>query len=110
MLWIQILLLCFFGFASGKAIVRYRAGDMGFSGVLFWLVFWMAGAVVVIWPNATFYFANILGIGRGADLIVYAGLALVFFLVFRLMATVERQKKEITELARRIALGDTKNN
>jgi hypothetical protein len=75
MLWIQIILLAFFGFASGKAIVRYRAGDMGLSGIFFWLLFWIAGAVVVIWPDATFYFANILGIGRGADLIVYAGLA-----------------------------------
>lgn len=106
MLWMQIILLMFFGFASGKAIVRYRAGDMGFSGVFFWLLFWVAGAIVVIWPDATFYFAKIFGIGRGADLIVYAGLALVFFLVFRLMATVERQKKEITELTRRIALKD----
>lgn len=71
---------------------------------MFWIVFWLAAAAVVIWPDSTFYFSNKLGIGRGADLIVYLALAIIFFLIFRLTALLEKQKREITELTRAIAL------
>lgn len=101
---IQLLLLAFFLFAALKAVWRYRSGDIGGAGLAYWLLFWAAAAVIVSWPDATFYFAGKLGIGRGADLVVYLALALLFFLIFRLMVSVERQKKEITELTRMNAL------
>lgn len=106
MLLIQIFLVALFVLAIVKAGLRWRAGDLSIQGLLYWIVFWLAAAVVVIKPDATFYFAKMLGIGRGADLVVYLALVLLFFLVFRLMTTVERQKKEITELTRAVALRD----
>ena len=105
---IQILLLAFFLFAALKAVWRYRLGDVSGAGLVYWLLFWAAAAVIVAWPDATFYFAKKLGIGRGADLVVYLALVLLFFLVFRLMAASERQKNEITELVRLQALKDIK--
>lgn len=101
---IQILLLIFFAFAALKALAQFRSGDIRLLGFIYWLAFWFAAAGIVIWPDATFVIANKLGIGRGADLVVYLALVILFFSVFRLMAGVERQKREITELTRTLAL------
>ena len=105
---IQLLLLAFFLFAALKAVWRYRSGDIGGAGLVYWVLFWAAAGVIVAWPDATFYFAKKLGIGRGSDLVVYLSLVLLFFLVFRLMVSFERQKKEVTELTRLQALKNIK--
>lgn len=106
----QILLAiaCLSGALS--AIVRFKRGDVAFTGMIMWLLFWAAAAVVVIWPDATFYFSKKLGIGRGADLIVYLALVLLFFLVFRLVVSVEKQRREITKLTRLITLNKIEDN
>lgn len=104
MLLIQILLLVFFAFAVIKAIMRWLSRDINLINLVYWIIFWSAAAVIVIWPDATFYLAKILGIGRGADLIVYVSLVIIFFLIFKLMATQEKQRREITEMTRALSL------
>ncbi len=104
MMLIQILLLIFFAFAIAKAIARWLNRDITLGNLFYWIIFWLAAAVIVIWPDATFYLARILGIGRGADLVVYVSLVIIFFLIFRLMINQEKQKREITRLTREIAL------
>jgi small membrane protein len=101
---IQIFLVLFFFFAILKVAGRYRAGDIPLSAAVAWIIFWLAAAVIVIIPNSTAYFAKIFGIGRGADLVVYLSLALLFFIIFRLMVKVEKLNKEITVLVRQMAL------
>jgi len=101
---IQIFLVLFFFFAIIKVAGRYRAGDLSLSAAIAWAVFWIGAAVIVIAPNSTAYFAKIFGIGRGADLVVYLSLALLFFIIFRLMVKVEKLNKEITLLVRQLAL------
>jgi hypothetical protein len=107
---IQIVLIIFFLFAFSRVIMRWRSQELSFGALFLWSVFWIVAGIVVVTPNITFYFAHLVGIGRGADLVVYGSLAVLFFIVFRLMVTVERQKREITKLTRRIALGDQENN
>ena len=109
MLAIQILLVVFFLFALIKVIGRFRMGDLSKAGLVWWSLFWVAAAVVVILPNSTAYFAKLVGIGRGADLVVYLSLASVFFILFKLMMKIELLNKDITKLTRKIAL-DEKNN
>jgi len=104
MIVIQILLVALFALAVVKAVFRFRAGDLSVSGLLYWVIFWFTAAAIVVVPDSTFYFAKMLGIGRGSDLVVYLALVLLFFLVFKLMTVTERQKKEITELTRQAAL------
>lgn len=101
---IQILLLAFFIFAVIIAFLRFRSNDIKFLTFLYWLIFWLVSSAIVIVPDATFYFANKLGVGRGSDLIVYVSLVIIFFLIFKNMAMTEKHKKEITELTRIIAL------
>jgi hypothetical protein len=72
--------------------------------MVLWLVFWLAGIVVVIVPDATFRVARVLGVQRGADVVIYGAMALVFFLVFRMLLKIERLQREITILNREISL------
>ncbi len=106
---IQILLTAFFLFALVKVIGRFRAGDLTKAGLVWWSLFWVAAAVVVLLPNSTAYFAKLVGIGRGADLVVYVSLAGIFFIIFRLMMKIELLNKDITKLTRKIALKDDKD-
>ena len=110
MLIIQIVLTLFFLFALVKVIGRWRAGDLSKGALVWWCLFWVAAGVVVLLPNSTAYFAKLAGIGRGADLVVYLSLAVIFFIIFRLMIKIEMLSKDITKLARKIALDEKKDN
>ena len=109
MMLIQIVLLVFFLFAIAKVVGRWHAKELSLGALIMWLLFWLVAGIVVLMPNLTSYFAKLAGIGRGADLVVYVSLALLFFVVFRLMVTVERLKRDVTKLTRSVALDD-KNN
>ena len=109
MMVIQILLVIFFLFALIKVVGRFRAGDLSKGGLVWWSLFWVVAGVVVMLPNSTAYFAKLVGIGRGADLVVYVSLVAIFFMVFRLMMKVEMLNKDITKLTRKIALKDDKD-
>jgi hypothetical protein len=85
------------------------AGDLTKAGLVWWFLFWVAAAVVVLLPNSTAYFAKLVGIGRGADLVVYISLAGIFFIIFRLMIKIESLNKDITKLTRKIALNESAN-
>lgn len=104
MLTIQILLLFFFFFAILKIGGRWRGGEITGRGAILWVIFWLLAAVVALEPDATFYLARAVGIGRGADLVVYLALTLIFFLLFRIIVKVEKINRDITKLTRRMAL------
>ena len=103
---IQILLVVFFLFALIKVIGRWRAGDLSLAGLIGWTMFWVVAGVVALLPNSTAQLAKIVGIGRGADLVVYVALAGLFFLIFKLMVKIELLNKDITKLTRKIALSE----
>ncbi len=103
---IQILLILFFLLAIIKVIRRYQGGDLTRRAAFIWILFWVLAGVVVALPDSTFYLAHMLGVGRGADAIVYIALAGLFFLVFRLMVRVERLTKDITRFVRHEALAE----
>lgn len=111
MLIIQILLLLFFLIAIIKVIGRYRTGEISVRGAILWIIFWLLAGVVVVIPNSTFYLARAVGIGRGADLVVYTALALIFFILFRIIVKIEKINRDITKLTRKAALDEkvTKN-
>jgi len=110
MFLIQIVLLLLCLLAIIKVVARYRAGDIVGGWLVFWLVFWILVGVVAYWPDSTMYFARFLGVGRGADVVVYLALALLFFLFFKLMVRVEKIDKNITKIIRKIALDDKFSN
>lgn len=103
---IQILLAIFFFFALIKTRNRFQAGELTKKDAMLWSVFWAAAIIVVLLPNSTARVAELVGIGRGADLVVYVALAGIFFIIFRLMVRIETLNKDITTLTRKISLND----
>ncbi len=101
---IKALLLLFIIFVVGRVISRWRGQDVRTSELILWLVFWIATAGVVIWPQVTDPVARYVGIGRGADLLVYVSVLVLFFLAFRLLAAVHRIERDITTITRAVAL------
>lgn len=106
MLLIQIILIVFFLLAIVNTFLRFRSNQLNMTGLLFWLLFWILAAVVAVLPNSTNYFASLVGVGRGADLVVYISLALLFFLTFNFYVRLERANREITKLTRALTLKD----
>ena len=70
---------------------------------LFVLAFFGGGIVFILQPDLTTMIANLVGIGRGADLIFYLSTLFLFFLCFnyhvRFMALEERLTRIVRELA-----------
>jgi len=65
--------------------------------------------VFLTWmPDLSSKFANFLGIGRGADLIFYLWIVLSMLALVSLYITINRQDKQITQLARALALYEAK--
>lgn len=104
---IQIVLILFVLFAIATALFRGRKKR---GGVL-WTVFWLCVGVVVLVPGVTTRIAEFLGVGRGADLVLYGGMVLVFYILFRGFVRIEAMESTITKLVQHIALTNvTKKN
>lgn len=72
---------------------------------LFWIVLWLAVGTAVLLPRLTSFLAAYLGVGRGADLVVYGSLIFIFYMIFRIFARQERMEKDISKIVEEIAKG-----
>jgi hypothetical protein len=87
-----------------SVLYRFLRKELIGSSVVFWLVCWLLLGVFAIMPNATSHVAQFFGVGRGVDIVVYAALIVLFFLVFRCLIALEKMRREITILVRDNAL------
>lgn len=102
--FIQAALVIFFFFAIIKVVARFRTGDLSKKDAIVWVFFWIIASGIVLVPNSTARVAELFGIGRGADLVVYVALAGLFFIIFRLMVKIEMLNKDVTTLTRQVSL------
>jgi small membrane protein len=100
----QLLLLAFVLAALAKVLHSYKQRRMAPLDFLFWGLVWIGTASIIIFPNATSPLAHLLGIGRGADLIMYLSLLISCYLIFRLYVALARLEQAITALVRALAL------
>ena len=77
---------------------------------LFWFLIWGAALVGISLPATTTKIAQIFGVGRGVDIIVYISLVLLFYLVFRIYVIIEDLRHEVTSIVREIALSNSPKN
>jgi hypothetical protein len=69
-----------------------------------WMFFWLIVGVIVWMPNLTNIIATNLGIGRGADLIFYFSILILFFLIFKIYIKIEKIERNITKIVRKDSL------
>lgn len=101
---IQVVLILFAGFALSRVVMRFRAGGLPIGHLLVWCLFWLGVIVVALWPAATSAIARALGVGRGADVVLYLALVALFYLSFRMFGKIEDLERQITRVVRAAAL------
>jgi len=104
----QILFFIFFLAAEYSVYRRLKNGELRRGDGMFWSVFWLCALFVVLYPSSTSIIAGYLGIGRGADMIVYVALSGIFFLLFRQSIIIESLRRDLTRVVRDKALKDLK--
>jgi hypothetical protein len=101
---IQFVLLAVIALMLLHAISQNRRSEIGPLQLAVWLAIWIGGAVVVLFPDFSTILANRLGVGRGADLVMYVSIPVLFYTVFRLRIRTERLSRDLTDLTRALAL------
>jgi small membrane protein len=74
--------------------------------VAFWFALWVVGTVAVVWPHTTAMVAHSLGIGRGADLLLYSTALVMIVAFFYVYTRFRRVERQLTLLVRRLAIQD----
>jgi hypothetical protein len=85
------------------AMVRGRAGR---RTAFFWSLLWFLAGVSVAWPGMTKALAAKVGIGRGADLVTYCAVLIMFVGFFMTYTRLRRVEANLTRLVRHIAIQD----
>ena len=71
---------------------------------LFVVFFFGTGLTFVVQPDLTTRIANLVGIGRGADLVFYLSTLFLFFLNFNFYIRVRALDERLTRIVRELAL------
>src|SRR5205085_5917589 len=100
----QGLALTFLAAVMIWEIRSYRRSTLPRAFVLArWLV-WLLAALAIGNPNLLQYVANFIGIGRGADVVLY-GFALLFLMVsFYFYSRYVRLQRQVTQIVRHLAM------
>ncbi len=83
---------------------QYRRRTIAAGAAALWSLLWLAGAVLVLWPELSSRLAAVVGVGRGVDLILYIAILAVFYILFRIMVRLESIERSITDIVRKDAL------
>lgn len=101
---LHVLAGAFALFALTRVVLRARERRLTWGEMLLWAMVWAAMIVVIFVPEASTSLAGYLGIGRGIDLVMYAAIVLLFYLLFRLYVRMEQIEHEVTLTVREVAL------
>ena len=100
---IQYILLIIILFILAQTARKFRARKISLREFLFWMIFWIVVGAVIAIPQITSFLAERLGVGRGADLVVYGSLIFVFYMIFRLFVRQQQLDKNISKVVEEIA-------
>ncbi len=97
---IQILIILFALFAFSRAVLRLRGKEIKTKEFFLWSFVWIAVIIVAARPSTVIFISGALGIGRAVDLLLYASIILLFYLMFRLYVKAENIEHAITTVTR----------
>ena len=71
---------------------------------VFWCLVWLTGAAAIFRPDLTMTLARKLGIGRGADLLLYGAVGVMLVGFMMVYIRLQRLRREITLIVRHLAV------
>lgn len=101
---IQVLLIAMLTAAFVLTWRRSRQGALSRLGAFLWSALWIAAIVVVLRPEVATFFASLVGVGRGADAVMYVSVIVLFYLVFRIFLRLDKLDRDITLLVRKVSI------
>jgi hypothetical protein len=106
MLILQIVVSIFVAMNLWRIYSQLKVQKITMASFSWWLVLWLAVLVVFWVPESTSYLALLLGITRGADLMIYISVLVIFYLLFKIFVRMNKIDESITKLVRQRALGE----
>ena len=104
MLVIQIVGIAIALFSLFMVLLRFKRKQINLREFSLWGIFWIILGVFIVYPYLMSRLANLVGVGRGVDVIVYFGLILLFYLVFKINVRMEKIEQDITKIVKEEAL------
>ncbi len=101
---IQWAVIIFASFAWSRVLLRFKDKRLTPGELLFWSGIWGAAIVIAVLPGIAAFISEWVGIRRPIDVAVYAGIILLFYMLFRLYVRVEQIDRNVTKLVRSIAI------
>ncbi|MDP2656591.1 MAG: DUF2304 family protein [bacterium] len=106
---IQLLISIIAGLVIINAISKLRQKNFTLPIFVVWISLWGAMGFAVWYPNISNIVAQVLHVGRGADAVFYLSIILIFYLLFRIYARMERIHQNLTRLTRAVAIASKKD-
>jgi hypothetical protein len=85
----------------GGAIVAYRKNrsrKLSIKKLLVWELLYLVALILTIFPDLSNALAHLLGISRGADVMYFLSILVLFYCIFFLYVKTEKLSSTITEL------------
>lgn len=103
---IKLVIIIFVLVVIWKTVLRFRKGDITNRELTIWIIFWGLVIGATLLPKKTDIVAQWLGVERGADLLVYLSIIVLFFIIFKVIAKLEKIDRDITKVIRYQASAD----
>lgn len=106
---IKVVIILFVVFVLFRTWLRFKQKDITSRELSIWTIFWLLVVGATLAPQQTDLIAQAVGVGRGADLLVYLSIIALFFLVFKVIVKLEKIDKDVTEVVRNTAINKNKD-
>jgi small membrane protein len=101
--FVTLPLLLVMALATAMQMMRHRLTPrVGAT----WLFLWVASATAIAFPELLVQLAHILGIGRGADLVLYLSILFSFAAFFAMYLRFRKVDEQLTKIIRHLAIRD----
>jgi hypothetical protein len=104
MSWFQYLVVLLLVLLASLTVRAAMRGAVRKRIATFWLLIWAAVGVTSLWPTSTAIMARALGIGRGADLVLYCSVLAMLVGFFYIYTRFRRLDRALTLLVRQLAI------
>jgi hypothetical protein len=86
-----------------------KYGEIKANEFSLWLVFWLLAGGAIIFIKQLDRFVAFLGFsGSGINFLIYLAVLALFYLIFRLRLNIAKLDRQLTDIARQMALKDKK--
>ena len=92
-------------FTGVKEFVKRESGQTRLK-LFVRLIVWGGMIVVTAYPEATIFFARLIGIVDNVNAVIMTGFLLIFLLIFKLLSAIEKIEQNVSELTRKEALNE----